>query len=215
MWNRENRKRFIVTAVMVCTVGLGLTGCMGVEKSENSMQELEEEIPGNDNTAGEDAGDKQDGDNPGDSADGEDGSHADRGTEENIEGSDGMAENEPGNADAPVSGQTELLGDICEIGDMQFKVNEITVTKDEAGGTEEVMVMGAPGDGSVEPITVVYDENTVFTKQTIWDMGARHEEKEATAAELEKELIAEMKGSYEGEKFHASEVKIVEVVRDE
>ncbi len=212
MWNWKNGKRFIITAAMVCAVGLGLTGCMGAEKSENSMQEMGEDIPGNDNMAGEDAGNEpENADAPAPES-----NSKEQELPESNSGTGEDAGNKAENADTPVSGQTELSGDICEIGDMQFTVNEITITEDEMGGeTAAVMVIGAPGDGSANLITVVYDENTVFTKRTIWDMGARYEDKEAASADLEENLTAEMKGSYEGEKFHASEVRIVEVVLDE
>lgn len=108
----------------------------------------------------------------------------------------------------------ELYGDILEIGDRQFTVSEITLTKTKEGGGEaEVMVSTAPeNDEMINKITVAYDENTVFTKQTIWDGGARYEETEAASADLQKDLTAEMKGSYEGEVFHADEIRIVEVV---
>ncbi len=209
MWNWGNGKRFIITAAMVCVVGLGLTGCMGAEKADNSTQEQGEEIPGNDNMAGEDAG------NEPENADVPDAESNSKEQElpESDSGTGEDAGNKAENADAPVSGQTELSGDICEIGDMQFTVSEITITEDEEG--VETMVSAAPGNDSAKLITVVYDENTVFTKRTIWDMGARYEDKEAASADLEENLTAEMKGSYEGEKFHASEVRIVEVVLDE
>lgn len=61
-------------------------------------------------------------------------------------------------------------------------------------------------------ITVVYDENTVFEKQKIWNGGANHEEKPATAANLQKGFTADMWGSYEGDVFHATVIRIVEVI---
>lgn len=105
----------------------------------------------------------------------------------------------------------DLYGDICEIGDMQFTVTEIYMETGENGG--EVMAGLAPGAEEESPkIMVVYDENTTFVKQKIWDGGANHEEREGSAADLQKGLTAEMNGSYEGDVFHATEILIVEVI---
>lgn len=106
----------------------------------------------------------------------------------------------------------DLYGDIWEVGENQFTVIEIYREETEEGGG----IMAAPADGTDEQeeaqkITVAYDENTKFVKQKIWDGGAGHEEKEATAADLKKGLTAEMNGNYEGDVFHATEILIVEV----
>ena len=109
--------------------------------------------------------------------------------------------------------KADLCGDICEVGDKQFTVTEIFTDTLEEGG--EIMVSSAPGaEGEEEAakITGIYDENTVFEKQKIWDAGAGHEEKEGSAADLQKGFTAEMWGSYEGNVFHATAIKIVEVI---
>lgn len=105
----------------------------------------------------------------------------------------------------------DLYGDICEVGEGRFTVTEIYIEKAENGG--EIMASVAPGAEEESPmITVVYDESTKFIKQRIWDGGANHEEREGSAADLEKGLTAEMNGSYEGDVFHATEILIVEVI---
>lgn len=106
----------------------------------------------------------------------------------------------------------DLYGDICEVGDMQFTVTEITIEKDETGGSEVMVGVADGSDGTVPKITVIYDENTKLIKQVIRDGGASHKEKEGTAADLQKGFTAEMMGSYEGDIFHATEILIVEVV---
>ena len=105
----------------------------------------------------------------------------------------------------------DLYGDIWEVGDGQFTVTEIYNEKFEDGSE----IMASPAEeaaGEAPKITVVYDEKTKFIRQTIRDGGASHEEKEGTAADLEKGLTAEMNGSYEGDIFHATEILIVEVI---
>lgn len=107
----------------------------------------------------------------------------------------------------------DLYGDIQEVGEGKFTVTKIYVEKSENGG--EVMTSAAPGAEEESPtITVAYDENTKFIKQKIWDGGARHEEREGSAADLQKGLTAEMNGSYEGDVFYAAEILIVEVILD-
>ena len=59
---------------------------------------------------------------------------------------------------------------------------------------------------------MVYDDNTIFEKQKIWDGGASHEETEGSAADLQKGFTAEMWGSYEGDVFHATAIRIAEVI---
>lgn len=105
----------------------------------------------------------------------------------------------------------ELSGEVYEIGDMQFVVNEITVMKGE--GDTEIMVVGAPGnEEDMNLITVTYDENTRFHKRTIWNGGADYEDSDASREDLERGMTAEMQGSYEDDIFHASEVQLVEVI---
>lgn len=104
----------------------------------------------------------------------------------------------------------ELSGDICEIGEMQFIVNEITVMKED---DSEIMVVGAPGNEEDRNlITVSYDENTRFYKRTIRNGGADYEDSDASSEDLEKGMTVEMQGMYESGSFHASEVQIVEVI---
>lgn len=105
----------------------------------------------------------------------------------------------------------DLYGDIWEVGEGQFSVTEIYVETEEGGG--EIMAMQSEETAGEAPkITVVYDENTKFVRQTIRDGGASHEEREGTAADLKKGLTAEMNGSWEGDVFHAAEILIVEVI---
>lgn len=182
-------------------MGAGLTGCTknGENAEADSGFAVEaEDLPGADAL--------ENGEAPaGDGADGEplEGKPAD---EENpgTEDTDNKAGHIP-------DGEGDLLGDIYEVGEGQFTVTEIyTETLDDGSG---IMVMGAPGTETESvKITVVYDDNTVFEKQKIWDGGANHEEKEGSAADLQKGFTTKMWGSYEGDVFHATAIRIVEVI---
>lgn len=112
--------------------------------------------------------------------------------------------------DTNASAQEELYGDITELkGDGEFVVNKIYSEELEDGSG--IMVVGN-GEENQELITVRYDDKTTFIYQTIWNGGADHEEKESSADELAKGLTAEMKGYYEGEEFHATQIQLVEVI---
>ena len=194
------RKKWIITGIIMM-MGTGLTGCTknGENAEADSGFAVEaEDLPGADAL--------ENGEAPaGDGADGEtlEGKPAD---EENpgTEDTDNKAGHIP-------DGEGDLLGDIYEVGEGQFTVTEIyTETLDDGSG---IMVMGAPGTETESvKITVVYDDNTVFEKQKIWDGGANHEEKEGSAADLQKGFTTKMWGSYEGDVFHATAIRIVEVI---
>ena len=59
-------------------------------------------------------------------------------------------------------------------------------------------------------IPVVYDENTHFCLRTIYN-GETHEDSDASAQDLELTREVELKGSFEDDVFHASEVRILKI----
>lgn len=209
------RKRLIITGVIM-VMGLGLTGCTKTDESTGDAEaptvEAEDLPAAKDSGDGKVLGKNAEGDEAyGENA--EDGkSSGDEGGGQNADSSDN------GQKDADISSlhdipdtEVDLYGDIYEVGEKQFTVTEIyTDTLEDGSG---IMVMGAPGTEAESPkITVAYDDNTVFEKQKIWDGGASHEEKEGSAADLQKGFTVEMWGSYEGDVFHATAIKIVEVI---
>lgn len=112
-------------------------------------------------------------------------------------------------ADETPAGETELEGRIEEIpedSDDSFLIAKLV--KEEAGDMTEI---GDDPDGT--KITVVYSMDTKFVKQT-WGSGKEdREEAEGSAADLRKDLLVEMTGSYYDEKtFFATEIRVVEIV---
>lgn len=192
------RKRLIITGVIVI-MGLGLTGCTKTDEgTENGGSVVEaEDLPGTESPEDVEpqAKDTESGENSAaEDTDKEGGQDADISSLSYIPDTEG-----------------DLYGSICEIGEKQFTVTEIYVDTVEGGG--QTMVEEAPGaEGESPKITVVYDENTAFEKKKIWNGGADHEEKEGSAADLQKGLTTEMWGSYEGDVFHATAIRIVEVI---
>lgn len=200
----KNMRKILIITGVIMAVGLGLAGCtkteQGTEEADASVVEAEDlpqaETPEGNPANGEDPAAEDTNEEGGQNADSADNSQkdADFSSLRNIPDTD-----------------ADLCGDIYEIGDKQFTMTEIFTDTVEGGG--EVMVMGAPGTEAESPkITVVYDENTVFEKQKIWDGGASHEEREGSAADLQKGFTAEMWGSYEGDVFHATAIKVIEVI---
>ncbi len=195
-------RKIIMAAIIAGIMSLGITGC-GKETEEIPVQAGAEEIPEEEKDTKEPAA--QSGEEPEDAL---------RGGESGKEAKEQETEEKNPDADASTqAGTEELYGNILEIGEKQFIVSEITVTTEVVGGSEaEVMVVGAPGNEEINKITVVYDEATVFTKRTIWDGGEHYEDAAATGESLAVDLTAEMKGSYEGDVFHATEIRLVEVI---
>lgn len=96
---------------------------------------------------------------------------------------------------------------------------KVTEKKDDAETNEEslpedgggVSEIGDDPDGT--KITVVYSMDTEFVKQTLRDGGANSEEREGSAADLKKDCIVKLTGSYYDENiFFATDVKIVEII---
>lgn len=213
------RKRLIITGVIM-TMGLGLIGCTKTDESagdaEASMVEAED-LQTAENPEGEETPTGNAGDDKAARENSEDSESPEAESTEEEGGQDaGSSDNSQKNADITSlhyipDTEGDLYGDIYEVGDEQFTVTEIYTDTLEGGG--DIMVMGAPGTEAETPkITVVYDDNTTFEKQKIWDGGASHEETEGSAADLQKGFTAEMWGSYEGDVFHATAIRIVEVI---
>ena len=61
-------------------------------------------------------------------------------------------------------------------------------------------------------VQVVFDENTHFYTRTIYDGGARYEDSDAAFKDIEKDQSVSLKGSFENDIFHATEIRISKVV---
>ena len=80
------------------------------------------------------------------------------------------------------SGEPDLSGEIREISDQTFVLNEI-IEEEGEGGTE---IAALPLDeAEMSLITAVWDENTRFTRRTIKNGGADYEDSESSPEALE------------------------------
>lgn len=106
------------------------------------------------------------------------------------------------------SGEPDLSGEIREISDQTFVLNEI-IEEEGEGGTE---IAALPLDeAEMNLITAVWDENTRFTRRTIKNGGADYEDSESSPEALETGAMVNLWGSYEGDVFRASQVRLTEV----
>lgn len=106
------------------------------------------------------------------------------------------------------SGEPDLSGEIQEISDQTFVLNEI-IEEEGEGGTE---IAALPLDeAEMNLITAVWDENTRFTRRTIKNGGADYEDSESSPEALETGAMVNLWGSYEGDVFRASQVRLTEV----
>ena len=106
------------------------------------------------------------------------------------------------------SGEPDLSGEIQEISDQTFVLNEI-IEEEGEGGTE---IAALPLDeAEMSLITAVWDENTRFTRRTIKNGGADYEDSESSPEALETGAMVNLWGSYEGDVFPASQVRLTEV----
>ena len=106
------------------------------------------------------------------------------------------------------SGEPDLSGEIREISDQTFVLNEI-IEEEGEGGTE---IAALPLDeAEMNLITAVWDENTRFTRRTIKNGGADYEDGESSPEALETGAMVNLWGSYEGDVFRASQVRLTEV----
>ncbi len=106
------------------------------------------------------------------------------------------------------SGEPDLSGEIREISDQTFVLNEI-IEEEGEGGTE---IAALPLDeAEMSLITAVWDENTRFTRRTIKNGGADYEDSESSPEALETGAVVNLWGSYEGDVFRASQVRLTEV----
>lgn len=106
------------------------------------------------------------------------------------------------------SGEPDLSGEIREISDQTFVLNEI-IEEEGEGGTE---IAALPLDeAEMSLITAVWDENTRFTRRTIKNGGADYEDSESSPEALETGAMVNLWGSYEGDVFRASQVRLTEV----
>lgn len=117
---------------------------------------------------------------------------------------EGPQEEADGNTDGETSGETSLSGEIREISDRGFTINQ-AVEQDGDGGA----LLALPVDeAEMTLIGVIYDGDTSFSCRTIQG-GASYEDSKGSPADLEEGCMVELQGSYEDGSFHATEICVI------
>lgn len=97
--------------------------------------------------------------------------------------------------------EVSVSGKILKLGDMQFNVKADNKVVKEDGTIES--------RGNGHKLTVLYDEDTIFCIRTIRDNGNSYEDADAVAGDMSKDMRVDITGSYEGKKFHATQVQMM------
>lgn len=189
---KKQLKRLFMAAAMWCIMSLAVYGC---ESTGESSEEEQTEPP---KVVSEEPGQDADQIEPADEA--------------------SVPDDETGNKAADTSrknGNEDLIGDIKELSDGQFTV-VAAVSEDMENGSSIMVSPGPDGDDSdFDHVTVTYDEDTDIYIRTIYDNGVRYEDKDASAADLSKDAMVLVWGTYgDGQKtIHADQIEIDQFVR--
>ena len=102
----------------------------------------------------------------------------------------------------------DFEGTVWKIEENSFYIVELTMEIIDGG----LLSVGGPSPDAEVPdselILVVFDENTHFYMRTIYNGGDSYEDTEATSQDIEKDRTVAMKGSFENDVFHATEIRI-------
>lgn len=106
----------------------------------------------------------------------------------------------------------DFLGKVCKLDEDSFWIVEVQAKVLEDGST----VTSSPASNVEIPdsdlIQVVFDENTRFYIRTIHNGGESHEDSEAAFGDLSDEVSVDLRGSFQNDVFHATEVQINKIV---
>ena len=112
--------------------------------------------------------------------------------------------------DVAAAVDADFAGDIRKIEGNTFYISETKNIILEYGSLSSSSVASGVTVPDSDLIPVVYDENTHFCLRTIYN-GETHEDSDASAQDLELTREVELKGSFEDDVFHASEVRILKI----
>lgn len=115
-------------------------------------------------------------------------------------------------ADVAAAIDADFSGDIRRIGENTFYITETQQMIFEDGSTSSSSPASNVEIPESELIPVVFDASTRFYLRTIRDNGASHEDTEASFQHLELLMSVEMKGAFENDVFHATQIRLVKVV---
>ena len=221
---RKTGKMILLTGVL-CILSLAVCACGKTEEASDTQEPqvvqgepIPEDDAEDDASAPESEADAE-GTDTGNEPESPEASPEPQSGESSSQGTDSTQKEQPEAQSQSTSGTSaewvdstpNLEGDIKELKDGQLTVVEAITEKSDNGG-DIVVSPGSGDDSEYNKIAVTYDENTLFTIQTIYDGGARSEMSEATAADLASGQFIRVWGSPSGSGLKATQICIVKVV---
>lgn len=220
---RKTGKMILLTGVL-CILSLAVCACGKTEEASDTPEPqvvqgepIPEDDAEDDASAPESEADAE-GTDTGNEPESPEASPEPQSGESSSQGTDSTQKEQPEAQSQSTSGTSaewvdstpNLEGDIKELKDGQLTVVEAITEKSDNGG-DIIVVPGSEDDSEFNKIAVTYDENTLFTIQTIYDGGARSEMSEATAADLASGQFIRVWGSPSGSGLKATQICIVKV----
>lgn len=105
----------------------------------------------------------------------------------------------------------DFMGKVWHIAEGAFSIAETNVKLLDDGS----IASSSPSSNAKIPdsqlVHVIFNDDTLFYIRTISDNGESYEDTEAGFGDLREHMSVEMKGSFEKDVFHATEVRIVKV----
>lgn len=105
----------------------------------------------------------------------------------------------------------DFMGKVWKITDDSFFIAEKKVRILDDG----TLTSSSPSSNAYIPdsqlIHVVFDDNTYFYVRTIYNNGERYEDEEAGFQDLKPHMSVDMKGRFENDVFHASEIRLSKI----
>ncbi len=220
---KKTRKIILLTGVL-CILSLAVCACGKTEEASDTPEPqvvqgepIPEDDAEDDASAPESEADAE-GTDTGNEPESPEASPEPQSGESSSQGTDSTQKEQPEAQSQSTSGTSaewvdstpNLEGDIKELKDGQLTVVEAITEKSDNGG-DIIVVPGSEDDSEFNKIAVTYDENTLFTIQTIYDGGARSEMSAATAADLASGQFIRVWGSPSGSGLKATQICIVKV----
>ena len=218
---RKTGKMILLTGVL-CILSLAVCACGKTEEASDTQepQVVQGEPIPEDDTEDDASAPEADaeGTDTGNEPESPEASPEPQSGESSSQGTDSTQKEQPEAQSQSTSGTSaewvdstpNLEGDIKELKDGQLTVVEAITEKSDNGG-DIIVVPGSEDDSEFNKIAVTYDENTLFTIQTIYDGGVRSEMSEATAADLASGQFIRVWGSPSGSGLKATQICIVKV----
>ncbi|MDE6364560.1 MAG: hypothetical protein K2L86_09940, partial [Lachnospiraceae bacterium] len=103
----------------------------------------------------------------------------------------------------------DFVGDVWKIDENSFFIVEENIELLDDGS----LLGSSPSTAADIPdsalIPVIYDRDTYFYIRTAYDGGSRYEDADASFQDLELYTSVDLKGSFDSDGFHASEIRIM------